>query len=751
MSKKDVLGPYIKDAFENTPEDLKSIAKRFKVNYDTARRWRKEDGWIKKVFKDSLDCLNTPKEIVLRMKDEYENTGATITDLANKYGIDKNTIQPWIQKFNWIKTEEAQKVYKEKLRLRSRQIVQDETYYKAKDLYENTATPVTEISKITGLTINMIWSRVRYDKWVRSKELKHELNSNKFKKMYSEMSEKTKQQQKEKMSQTNKQIWMDRGKEDTNKIIEHKLETMSNKTKEELNEIKQKISKSVSNYYNSNPESITNLSEKGKQRWENKSDKEKDELKQKVKDTWNNKSIEEMNKFINDHKLAWGNKTEEEMVRFKRKISKTLKSKSLEQQKNINNKRHLTRKLNNSYGKSKEEDLLYEYLVQEFGQNNVIRQYTIDNMSFDFKVTRPSLNPKHKGQVIEQLIEFNGSYFHNYRPYISCPEHEKEYNNLIKQGGMKAHIANVWRYNDVEKYNYCLTHDLNYMAIYFEKQNPKPYYTNQELKDSLERIGRSKLNYTNKSSNNEIINNFCYKELYKDNLPKFKQEDCIFKYLVNRIKYAYNYGEGCYQITLLKLLQDFNKSGITTNGFTMYPINNIRKFIYDCGIKSIADPFAGWGHRMIGSYSMNCNYIGCDINKVQYNNLLQIQQFLESNNKNLWKPKITLINDNSLNVDLNCYKYDAIFTCPPYWNTEIYTDKGIENLIYIEFKRQFVQIIKHWITPNVKFIGIQFTEKYEDCIQELGYSYEKIVLGQVIHHFNKNKRKFNECIYIIKL
>lgn len=429
---------------------------------------------------------------------------------------------------------------------------------------------------------------------------------------------------------------------------------------------------------------------------------------------------------------------------YNKRIQNYFPNKSQEEQIDIINKMLNTTKQNYTYNTSSIEDKLYVELVKEFGKENVIRQYTLDKFVFDFKITRHSTNPKSKDTIIEQLIELHGSYYHNYRPYIVCEEHNLEYTDMINKGGQKAKIANKWMYTDVDKFNYCKRHKLNYTAIYFDTE-PKPYFTNQQLISCYNKICDQKLGYTNVSKHNEIVDNFCYKEIYKDNIQKFK-EDSIYKYLVNRIKYANNYGEGCHNIDMLKLIKDFNKSGNILKSYTMYPSVNIQTFITKYNIKSIGDPFAGWGQRMLGSITYNCKYTGCDINKHQITNLNDILIFIKSNGIKI--PDVTLYSQDSLNVDLSHSDYTAIFTCPPYYNIEKYTSNGIENLSYNEFKLKFVQIIKHWITNNVKIVCIQFTNKYEDCIDALGYNYIKIDITKTNHHFNKNK-KHKEYLYIM--
>lgn len=470
--------------------------------------------------------------------------------------------------------------------------------------------------------------------------------------------------------------------------------------------------------------------------YSNKSKKQVEKLKE------TEKFDEYREKQSNIMKEYWNNLNTKEK---EKRTAKSFKNKTNEEQNKIIEKAFNTKMLKNSFGKSNEEDNLYMALVDEFGKDNVIRQYNLDGYVFDFKIIRPSTNPKKSGQMIEQLIELDGSYYHNYRPYINCEEHNNEYNEMIKTGGQKAKIAKKWKITDVDKYNYCKTHNLNYIAIYFDKR-PEPYFTKQELVNSYNQIYKQKIGYRNISKHNEIIDNFCFKTLYKHNIQEFTK-DSIYKYLVNRIKYVYNYGECCVRISMLKLVKDFNKCSNIFKSYTMHSSSNIQTFIKTYNIKSIGDPFAGWGQRMLGATSLNCDYFGCDINKEQINNLNNMYQFIKTNCN--VTSNVTLYGQDSSTVDLSNTKYTAIFTCPPYWNSERYTNHGIENLSYKKFKEALQNIIRHWITDNVNIVGIQFNDKYEDCISELGYSYEKINISTTKHHFNKTNKKNTECIYIL--
>lgn len=64
-------------------------------------------------------------------------------------------------------------------------------------------------------------------------------------------------------------------------------------------------------------------------------------------------------------------------------------------------KRHKTMKENGTYQKSKPEDMMYEALVELFGEENVARQHKIENFSIDFFIKPRNL-----------CVQVDGSYWH---------------------------------------------------------------------------------------------------------------------------------------------------------------------------------------------------------------------------------------------------------------------------------------------------------------------------------------------------
>tara|TARA_B100001123_G_scaffold269153_1_gene299509 strand:- start:62 stop:979 length:918 start_codon:yes stop_codon:yes gene_type:complete len=104
----------------------------------------------------------------------------------------------------------------------------------------------------------------------------------------------------------------------------------------------------------------------------------------------------------------------------------------------------------------------------------------------------------------------------------------------------------------------------------------------------------------------------------------------------------------------------------------------------------ILDCFAGGSVRGIVASKLKRNYTGIDISKNQIeHNKLQGSKICESHIPN-W------ICDNALNVDKLDEKYDFLFSCPPYYNLEVYSDnpEDISTMDYEHFLNDYREIIR---------------------------------------------------------
>ena len=83
----------------------------------------------------------------------------------------------------------------------------------------------------------------------------------------------------------------------------------------------------------------------------------------------------------------------------------------------------------------------------------------------------------------------------------------------------------------------------------------------------------------------------------------------------------------------------------------------------------IFDPFAGGSVRGIIASKLNRNYIGVDLRPEQIQHNITQAEKLCSNNKPIW------LTGSSASVTTT-KQYDLFFTCPPYYDLEIYSDNA---------------------------------------------------------------------------
>lgn len=173
---------------------------------------------------------------------------------------------------------------------------------------------------------------------------------------------------------------------------------------------------------------------------------------------WNNRSKEDKDRIFN--KLA-NTKLKRYGSEKYNNIEKCLNTKQErygDSKYNNQIKNNKTRSRNRTSGKSKEEQILKENLIKEYGENNIITQYKINETSrlkYDFKIK-------------DLLLELNGQFWHNYRPYSNTKKDQQEYYSLKEKGGMYKAIAKHWKYDDVRKLNYCKQNNLNLLVVYFD-------------------------------------------------------------------------------------------------------------------------------------------------------------------------------------------------------------------------------------------------------------------------------------------
>lgn len=271
-----------------------------------------------------------------------------------------------------------------------------------------------------------------------------------------------------------------------------------------------------------------------------------------------------------------------------------------------------------------------------------------------------------------------------------------------------------------------------------------------KIKKEFKTIKQGKDNgYSTGYNWNEIILYFQWKEFYKKEIELWN-ENKIYRGLplqswiyLNRLKYI---GKGAQELTFREILRAFKITGIHIGNSFHSPFY-IQQFIKDYNIKSIYDPCGGWGHRLLGAW--NISYIYNDINPITYNNCIKMNNYFNLTHK-------------FYNKDASSFTpyedYEAVFTCPPYFNIEKYSEFGAENLSYSEFLNWWEQcIIKSCLNKaTCKYFAfiINHTLKQDMeniCLKVGLHKQEEIILGkQNYSHLNKDSRNNgNKAEYLL--
>lgn len=147
-----------------------------------------------------------------------------------------------------------------------------------------------------------------------------------------------------------------------------------------------------------------------------------------------------------------------------KKYGVTNVSKNIEIQK----KKYITMKKNGSYGASKEENQIFNYLTSKY--TDVIRQYKSKEYPFQCDFYIPSINT---------YIEYQGFFTHGSEPYIGTVIQNKKIEKWkLKNSIFYKNAIKNWTETDVKKRMFALNNKLNWFEFFsleefikwFEKQ-----------------------------------------------------------------------------------------------------------------------------------------------------------------------------------------------------------------------------------------------------------------------------------------
>lgn len=237
------------------------------------------------------------------------------------------------------------------------------------------------------------------------------------------------------------------------------------------------------------------------------------------------------------------------------------------------------------------------------------------------------------------------------------------------------------------------------------------------------------------SQKNYIIKCFQQDVFYKNEIELFKDENVRNFIILNRSKFLKKNPE---DLTSEDILNGFKRSGLYW-GYSHFNPLWFKWFINYLNIKTCYDPCGGWGHRLLGALDLDL-YIYNDISKRTYENVNHIIDYFE----------LECITK-TYNEDCTKFEpkedYEAIFTCPPYYNLEKYE---VNEFTSIEEYNSFLLSIFNlfYKKESCKYLGIVIRE---DLIPNNDYVEKYDLLVHKSRHLIKNTdKKNNEYLYIWK-
>lgn len=243
------------------------------------------------------------------------------------------------------------------------------------------------------------------------------------------------------------------------------------------------------------------------------------------------------------------------------------------------------------------------------------------------------------------------------------------------------------------------------------------FSTPEILMSEYELIKRTPGRITAQPTQNKIIKHF-NPHYFKNHNITYSNPTLRRKLIQNRMKYKY---KAEHEISTKELLIGCRISKICETFSNFSPLW-FKYFIEKYDIKSVYDPFGGWGHRLLGSHNLDL-YIYNDISPMTYAGVKGITEFLSLKN-------VELYNCNAIDFKPTS-QYEAVFTCPPYDNLEAFE-------IPVQ---DFKELMLKGLDCGSKLYGIVIPEKYENflCIGKL---LEKTPVNTIKSHFGKKNFEY---------
>ena len=238
-------------------------------------------------------------------------------------------------------------------------------------------------------------------------------------------------------------------------------------------------------------------------------------------------------------------------------------------------------------------------------------------------------------------------------------------------------------------------------------------------------------------------------DMWDENAYRKKKWGTLQAYIyVNRYKYINKLPN---ELSDRELLRAFRIAGIHI-GYTSFNPEMMIRVLDEYNVKSVYDPCSGWGERMTICGLKGVSYEGCDINEKLQNGYNKLIDKIDG-----FKPLLHV--GDSAKQDI-ISDIDAIITCPPYMSTEVYTDKGSENLTKDKFSDWWNDVVVKCSNSNAKVFAVQTNQACRDIFLQgmlnNGWTLkeELVYKNNKASHFNRlknnKKREYESMLVMVR-
>ena len=405
-----------------------------------------------------------------------------------------------------------------------------------------------------------------------------------------------------------------------------------------------------------------------------------------------------------------------------------------------------TKRKKGTFSSSSSEDTLYGLLVEYADQHGmtVVRQYRDEKrypFAVDFYIPERDL-----------FIELNGSWSHGKHWYeADRAMDQKTVQTWLKKGKRSKYYRaalDTWTKRDVRKREAARQAELNYVTLWdgFESLYDAylwlalgapdgrdwereyswldlPEWLNDlkvGVREQIEQWSQINLNEAGPRQISWLARNAIWETFYARELQMWEADEVHHRkwgrlrarLLANRLYYLGRFPESA-----LEVVRGLAISGEIRSYSTF--VNTAMKAVLDqYKPTSLYDPCSGWGERMLTCVQRGVTYRGTDISEA----VVQAHQNL-IDRLGLTHADVTL--GDSATRDMRGGSHEMVLTCPPYGNTEVYTENGAENLDDEAFLGWWGSVVTMSVAPSTRVFAFQISEKWRQRMtyiagQELG-------------------------------